>query len=395
MLSSIKYNQIEPSAIAINKLHDVQLQTPIAGDLLQYNGTTWTNTPLNLPIGIGSGVNFFPWDDGDGMGYNSLNKTPYNHAEVIESKLTNNNKVLIDGYISDSIGLGGTQIDAGIWLFNIWGYSSNVLTNCKITIDVYKKEAEPASTETLLFSVSTNNLDDALSLNQIGSVQQPFSINSTDRLLMKIYAESSTALDSTVYFYNGGTSHYSYMVSPLVLRHNDTSGLQGGTSTQRYHITQSQNSVLDATSSIQTQLDSKGSTTNRGNIGTNILAKNTSTQTGIGTDYTQVLFPTETFDTNAEFTTNTFTSKANQTVNVTCIINYNNLGNNNQGYLAIYYNGNLFVSIVQHSQDNICCLNLSFNLTINTNDTIKIYTKCTQTNKTLNGTQILSIKQLY
>lgn len=226
------------TGLSLDGLSDVTITSPELGDIVKYNGSAWVNGSSNPTTNAGAGVNFFPNETAsDISGYDSLLSTPLGD-EADETASCNNDKVLIDAYISASGGLGGNKIDAGIWTFNIWGYATNVSANSQIVIDVYKRVT--AGTETLLFSVSTPNLATSLGNYIVASTQQEYSINATDRIVIKVSGESSGIGSATVHFVHGGSTHYSYISTPLITRHNDLAGLQGGQAGQYYHVDSTQ-----------------------------------------------------------------------------------------------------------------------------------------------------------
>ena len=61
-----------------------------------------------------------------------------------------------------------------------------------------------------------------------------------------------------------GTIHASYFNTPLVTTHNDLAGLQGGISTERYHITSAQVTNLNNQSGINTGDETKSTIETRG-----------------------------------------------------------------------------------------------------------------------------------
>lgn len=242
------------ATIALNDLSDVVIATPVVDQVIKYNGTNWINGSISTVNG-GSGVDFFYSDVASDIStYGILQKNPDPAAETDDSVVCNNNKVLMEAYASPSTGLGGTQIDAGVWTFDIWAYVSMLNLASSIDIDIYKRTS--GGTETLLFTVNSGTITAtslaSVTLYTIASVQQAFSINSTDRLVAKVSGKTSNITDTTVHFVHGGTTHYSHFNTPLVIRHNDLAGLQGGTSGQYNHLTNAELTVVDATSGSNT-----------------------------------------------------------------------------------------------------------------------------------------------
>jgi hypothetical protein len=239
--------------LALDDLSDVVVATPATDQILKYNGTNWVNGAQTTVNG-GSGVDEFYVDTASDIGgYSVLNKTPDAGAEVDEQVTCNNNTVLIDSYASPAGGLGGTQIDAGVWTFDTWAYASLLTLESHIKFDVYRRTA--TSTEVLLFTVNTPTINTAslatVALYSVNSVQQAFPINATDRLVVKVSGVTSNITNTVVHFIHGGTTHYSHFNIPLVVRHNDLAGLQGGTSSEYYHLTSAEYTALSGLSNSQ------------------------------------------------------------------------------------------------------------------------------------------------
>ena len=137
---------------------------------------------------------------------------------------------------------------------------------------------------------------------------------------------------------------------------------------------------------------------NRGNIGTNVDAKNASTQPITGGVITKVQFPTEGIDTNDEFLNNTFTSKATQHLSISASVSISSQISNGQYlYLYIYKNGIQVARSFDITAANAASVLISASIHVAIGDTIEIY--CRHTNGTnirnLDGNQYLNIKQMY
>lgn len=247
----------------LDDLGDVLVPSPAVNDLLTWNGTNWVNTtPI---VGQGNGVTFFYNDVASDIGgYFDINTSPVSAAEVDDSVAVTSgtSPVLIESYASPVAGLGDSQIDAGVWIFNTWASVSSTATGlCTVRFDVYKRTS--GGVETLLFTVNTPTLTTSIALYDVETVQPSFAINPTDRLVIKVSATNTVATSRTVHFYHNGTTHYSHVHTPLIQRHNDLAGLQGGSSTERYHLTSSQATVATqaATGSLNGYLSSTDWTT--------------------------------------------------------------------------------------------------------------------------------------
>lgn len=224
---------------SVSAISGISLDNVQVGQALIHNGVDFVNQNVGN-AGAGGGVNFF-FDntDSDITGYKSIPKTPSAAVEVDRTVVVNNNTVLLDEYASDSAGLGGTQIDAGVWSMDVYAYADITTATSKLTFDFYKRTA--GGTETLLFTMDTGDIDfTAVAARTISSVQQAFAINATDRLVIKVSGTTTHTADVTLHFVYQGTTHYSVVRTPLVVRHNQLAGVQGGQADEYYHLNQAE-----------------------------------------------------------------------------------------------------------------------------------------------------------
>lgn len=234
---------------SLDNLSDVVISTPAVDQILKYNGVEWVNSEPSS-ISPGSGISLYL--DGtasDIVGYFSLNEFPTSGVEVGDTVAVTSGggAVLIETYATDSAGLGGTTIEGGVWEFNTYAAVDSNTGVSTVRIDAYKRTS--GGTETLLFSVNTPELVGTVAaLYTITSVQTSFAINSTDRLVLKYYGETTSVTSRNITVYHNGIEHYSHLHTPLVVRHNDIAGLQGGSASERYHLTLAQHTdVANAT----------------------------------------------------------------------------------------------------------------------------------------------------
>ena len=221
---------------SLNDLNNVSISGPITDEILKYNGVSWVNG-AQTNVNAGAGVNYFLTATSSGIGsptYDFMSKTPDTAAEVDESVVVNNQTLLFESYIADGA-IGGTQLDPGIWNFSLYTYSSLSTGTNTITANVYKRTS--GGTETLLFSVTSSNIiNTVVELVELKTVQPAFSINATDTLLFKFDATTTNITNTTIHLVHSGTIHYSFINTPLIARHNDLAGLQGGSSNEFYHL---------------------------------------------------------------------------------------------------------------------------------------------------------------
>ena len=217
--------------------------SPLLDDYLYYNGSTWVNKRIKIPVSSGPGYTLFLATSGSTLpGYELLSQIPTSSPEEIESATTNNNVVQIDQYATDV--LGRDVIDGGIWEFNSFASVDIVTTGLtNILIGVYLKSS--GGSETLLFTASTTNITTtAVTLYNTSVVEPIYDCEVTDRLVVRYSASTTNNFNTVVYLYHGGVDNYSHIHTPFVTLHNDLAGLQGGSNDDYYHLELSQLNTL-------------------------------------------------------------------------------------------------------------------------------------------------------
>jgi hypothetical protein len=211
---------------------------PIAttNDFLKWNGVSWIPAPLVVPTNAGSGVNYFLTTTPDvPTGYHVMSRTPDTAGEVNETVIVNNNTVNFENYTSDNGGIGGVLIDAGEWIFNLSTYVSSASGVSKINIRVLKRTV--GGVETALFNTETDEINDLTVTKYTVKIVQPsFVVNPTDYLIIKFDGTTTSSSNKTIHLVHSGTINYSFIGTPLVTRHNDLVGIQGGLTNQYYHL---------------------------------------------------------------------------------------------------------------------------------------------------------------
>jgi hypothetical protein len=202
----------------------------------------------SVTASVGQGVTYFYDDSASTIGgYNLLSRFPITRTQEVDSGQVDSDNaaldtVLIETYASPVVGLNTLQIDAGEWTFNFYaGTSTNTGTNM-IRVQVYSRTG---STETLLFSLNTIDLSgNALNLYTTRTVQPAFVVTDTSRLIVKVYALTiGSTTPHYIYFSHNGTSNYSNIVTPILLKHNELRGLDGGTTDAYFHLTKAAGST--------------------------------------------------------------------------------------------------------------------------------------------------------
>lgn len=219
------------SNASLSNLGDVSFSSIQAGQHLVYDGAKWINGSVGGAGGAAGAVMFFSHGASGISTYETIQSTPSTDPEQNELVTVNNSTVLIDGYCTPTP-LGRTVINAGVWDFNIFGYATG---GSNLIFEVYKRTS--GGTETLLFTATSDEItNSSVALLNFSSVQGAFSVNTTDYLLVKVYATTTNSVNIDVHFVYAGTTNYSHIHTPISSLHNDLDGLQGGSSNEYYHL---------------------------------------------------------------------------------------------------------------------------------------------------------------
>lgn len=138
-------------------------------------------------------------------------------------------------------------------LLKITGYNSSTSVSVE-TVTTYTNEVTVGySKHTNLFvdtPVEINNTTVGLTSSE--TARDAYTIDASDKLSVAYYARTSAVSNITISLYINGVDNASYFTTPLVTRHNDLIGLQGGSSTERFHLTLNEYNTVLNTSGINT-----------------------------------------------------------------------------------------------------------------------------------------------
>jgi hypothetical protein len=177
-----------------------ELQTP--GDAI----VDWENI-VNVPISVSA--LFLDDSNSDIGGYHRLLTSPSLTAEVIDTASSSSgSEVLIDAYAMDTQ-FNSTLLNGGAWHFVIFGKVNTVGGISTIIAKVYERKAD--TSETLLFSVTTDPLTTTVSEYGVDAVQPDFAVASTSRLVIKFYGKTTSVPARTISLYHNGTVNYSHI----------------------------------------------------------------------------------------------------------------------------------------------------------------------------------------
>ena len=214
--------------------YPVKITSPQVGETMVYNGVEFANAETQT-VGAGKSVSFYIEDVIEVGSYELLSPVPLGLSEELDTATLTpqNTDVLISGYITAQ--LGRTALQAGTWVFDNFLRVNTVNGTTIAKIKVYQYETD--TTETLLFEVATGDINTTTLENfQISTTQTEFTINSTDRLLIKYYGTTTSTNSPVITLAHSGTDNASKLLTPLQTVHNDLAELQGGNGTERYHL---------------------------------------------------------------------------------------------------------------------------------------------------------------
>jgi hypothetical protein len=131
--------------------------------------------------------------------------------------------VLIDKYISPLYDPGVAIISAGTWEFHFYAYAS--AGACRLVFEVYSRTS--GGTETLLFIHYGTELTDTAALYEEAFYDTDHhAVDPTDRIVLKVYGQTSSNTTKTVHIIHSGTTQASHMLSPVAVSATDPLAVQ-------------------------------------------------------------------------------------------------------------------------------------------------------------------------
>ena len=163
-------------------------------------------------------VLYFDDSPSDIGGYNSMLVVPDVVAsEEIDTVVVNSgtSPLLIDDYVTEVGVPNETLIQSGVWSFHIYADADSNTGTSTILIRLYKRTT--GGTETLLFETTSPELTTTTGENHEWSVVGPdIVLNQTDRIVVKVYGQTTSGANRTLRFYHNGTTRYSHFHTPIV-----------------------------------------------------------------------------------------------------------------------------------------------------------------------------------
>jgi hypothetical protein len=152
---------------------------------------------------------YFRQTDSDISGYESLQPdTPDADPQddMTAVVINTGGQVIIEEFATDAGDPDLTEIPAGEYEFRYWAYVSTASGATNLVFKVYKRNT--GGTETLLFEVDSPEID-ALSSNYYTTLNvlvTPLAISATDRIVVKVYAETTHTSNVTAHFLHSGAT---------------------------------------------------------------------------------------------------------------------------------------------------------------------------------------------
>lgn len=205
--------------------------------------------------------------------------TPFNTTDIIAS--------------SDSTLASFIQTPKG--LYQITGRTSDTIVTIATPTGYINETTVTMNVWFKLFGASTgeiNNISPAYGLFESSTIQPAFTILATDKLGVMFYGKTTRTSNTLITFVHSGTAHYSHFDTPLSTMHNELSGLQGGSTDQKYHLTSAQATNLTTAWTDGSILYGNGTGISQDN--TNLKWDSVNKRLGIG-----VAAPINTLDLNS------------------------------------------------------------------------------------------------
>jgi hypothetical protein len=180
-------------------------------------------TKLNESVGSGGyagNVYFTNLDSINVPAYKQLSYSDDNNATTINT-VVNDNEVLVQDYIFNT-DLATTQIPSGLWVLNSFVSTTASQGITKLRYEVFKRTV--GGTETILFTFDSREINNSIAEMVASQIFKPaYDTNETDRLGIKIYANTTRTSNVTVTF-QVGNGNGSYVTTPLQIIHSQLRG---------------------------------------------------------------------------------------------------------------------------------------------------------------------------
>lgn len=217
------YTDIDKSEVAtIQSRLDTKQDTLVDGvNIKTVNGNSLLG-PDNLLVSVGASgfaANVYLTNQvaSTDAACRQLSYTPDDNTSEVVGVINHLAEVLLESYIFDG-DVVADFIPAGEWQLSFSRKVSNASGTTVLRFAVVKRSALGAETE--LFSISSQDIKDTdYAHENIIHMQPSYDVDPTDRIGLKVYA-NTTIVNNTTVSLQVGDGNAAYLVSPLGLRHN-------------------------------------------------------------------------------------------------------------------------------------------------------------------------------
>lgn len=180
--------------------------------------------------------------------YKQLSYTPEETSSEISVIVNKTAEVLMASYMFDE-DVVADFIPSGEWQFSFSRKVSNLSGQTKLRFVVIKRSALGVETE--LFSIDSDHITDTTYAHENLIYPQPiYEVLPTDRIGLKVYVNTTRAIDTTVSM-QVGDGNAAYLVSPLGIKHNQLRARDEADS----HPIEAISGLVEALSSLQENID--------------------------------------------------------------------------------------------------------------------------------------------
>lgn len=204
-----------PNPTTVVGLQTVPVSSTLPTDqqFLQYSATGNEWIPANLPASS-NGTYYLDSTASDVVGYQSLINTYPTTVEVTYTATGNNGSgdVLAAAFVGPQGGIGATLLPAGMWIPSIFLSVDSLTQSPQAVFSFYTRTS--GGTETLIQQVVVNLTATAATLYDPSFELPDISVNTTDRLVIKVYLRAGGSSSRTLTLYVDGTTHNSHIHFP-------------------------------------------------------------------------------------------------------------------------------------------------------------------------------------
>lgn len=180
--------------------------------------------------------------------YKQLSYIPEETSSEISVIVNDTAEVLMASYIFDGDVLTDF-IPSGEWQFSFSRKVNNTSGQTKLRFVIIKRSALGVETE--LFSIDGHDINDTTYAHEnIIYIQPMYEVLPTDRIGLKVYANTTRTVDTTVSM-QVGDGNAAYLVSPLGVRHNQLRARNDANS----HPIEAISGLVEALSDLQENID--------------------------------------------------------------------------------------------------------------------------------------------